>query len=82
MEQDGGGRFEVWQCVAPPGCVWKSGSKHIRLEWMPGVSTSRKAKEDAVRYAWSVVVLGCRPMTPQESFECDEPSTLSKLTCK
>lgn len=72
LEQDNGGRFEVWQCVAHHGCVWNEGCKHIRLEWMPGVSTSAAAKRDAVIDATKRVLRGFRPMTEQEHFECDE----------
>jgi hypothetical protein len=72
MEQDAGGRVTVWQCVAPKGRVWKSGAKHVRLEWMPRVSTSKEVREQSVREAAEIVALGHRAMTEQERFECDE----------
>lgn len=74
MEQDNGGRFEVWQCCAAYGQVWKCGSKHIRLEWQPGVSTSREARQQAIVEALECVKCGVRDMTPGERLECDEPA--------
>lgn len=66
LEQDLGGRFEVWQCVAPVGKVWKSGEKHIRLEWMPGVATSKLARISAIKDALERISFGLRMMTPDE----------------
>jgi hypothetical protein len=74
LEQDNGGRFDVWQCCAPYGQVWKQGGKHIRLEWMPGESTSRDARQRAVLDALECVRIGARPMTDAERLECDEPA--------
>jgi hypothetical protein len=73
LEQDSGGRFKVWQCVAPAGRIWRGGSKHVRLEWMPGVSTSRQERARVIEEAGEIVKFGHREMTPQERFECDEP---------
>jgi hypothetical protein len=73
MEQDGGGRFEVWQCCAPYGLVWVGGSKHIRLEWQPGVKTSKEARKKAISEALECVRCGVRTMTTAERLECEEP---------
>lgn len=72
VEQDPGGRFEVYQCVAPYGYVWKSGGKHIRIEWMPGFPTSGVYREQVIHEALEVVKLGIRSMTQLEKYECDE----------
>ena len=70
VEQDGGGRWVVYQCCAAPGMVWcETGGLHIRVEWPAGSSAADRS--DCIRDAISRIASGCRTPTEREAFECE-----------
>lgn len=51
VEEDAGGRNKVYQCVAPDGKQWNDAAHFLRVEWTPGLSTSKAECDEAIRDA-------------------------------
>lgn len=72
VEADGG-RYIVYQCVAPDGQFWcDTDGYHLVVSWMPGCSDSRASKDAGIIDALERVAEGLRPMTAAERWDTGE----------